>query len=238
MTVAPARRVVLVLLLLAAASCADTRSPAASSPVQRLHADYAFPVDTLEDWVTYGDAFVTFTIVKIEAIPLSDDDEGRSEGVLSSSQLTAQIEDSLWTRPGAEPMPPSVAFTWLTSVRSGGQDRPAVDNNGQMLEVGRRYVGLFARVDSEHWQPVTGETMARIEADDRVAVPDHAPPTTAQALIDGRAVSEVGELLSSTPQHAGFAADEDLTPLERYCRVAEAGGPKGVLGLDACGAAA
>lgn len=209
-------------------------STAVPGTVLRVHADYAFPVDNLEAWVTYGDAFVTFTLTKAEPVPLSEEDDERSEGVLISSRLTAQVEEIHWTRPGAGPIPSVVEFTWMTAVRSGGQDRPAVTNDGQVLEVGNRYVGLFSEVDSDRWQPLASEAMAGIGADGLVVVPDHASASSGQAAIDGKSGREVGELLSSTPQYAGFSADEDLTPLERYCRVAEAGGPRGVLGLDGC----
>jgi hypothetical protein len=216
----------------------DSTSSTDAPKVQHLHADYAFPVDTLEDWVTYGDAFVTFTIIKVEPIPLSKEDAELTEGVLVSSHLTAQIEEIHWTRPGASPIPSAITFTWLTSVRRDGQDRPAVTNYGQVLEAANRYVGVFSRMDSDQWQPVAAETMAGFGANGLVVVPRQALPSSGQAAIDGKSASEVGELLSRTPQYAGFSADEDLTPLERYCRVVEAGGPKGVLGLDACQVAA
>jgi hypothetical protein len=214
-------------------------SDSAQAPkVQNVHADYAISVDTLEDLVTYGDAFVTFAVDKIEPIPLSKEDAERSEGVLISSKLTVQIEEIHWARPGAKSIPSSVAFPWLTSVRTDGRDLPAVTNDGQILEAGERYVGLFFREDSDQegdqWQPLASETMAAIGANGEIAFPNYAPPSLIQASIDGKSADEVGGLLSRTPQHAGFDAGEDLTLLERYCRVVEAGGPKGVLGLDAC----
>lgn len=216
----------------------ESSSSSDSLKLQNVQADYAFPVDTLEDWATYGDAFVTFSITKAEAIPPSKEEAERTEGVLISSRLTAQVEEIHWTRPGAGPIPSAMTFTWLTSVRRAGQDRPAVTNYGQVLEVGNRYVGLFARMKSDQWEPVASETMAGIGASGLVVLPGQAPSSSSQAAIDGKSAGDVGELLSRTPQYAGFSADEDLTPLERYCRVAEAGGPKGVLGLDACQVAA
>lgn len=206
--------------------------------VKNIHADYAFPVDTLQDWVTYGDVFVTFTVTKAEPVPLSKEDAERSEGVLTESYLTAEIEEIHWTHPGASSIPPAVTFTWLAGVRTAGRDIPAVTNSGQVLEVGNRYVGLFYRMDSDRWRPLASETLAGVGPDGLVVVPNRAPSSSSQASIDGKSASEVGELLSTTPQYADFSADEDLTPLERYCRVAEAGGPKGVLGLDPCEVAA
>jgi len=210
-----------------------------SSPgVQNVHADYAISVDTLEDLVTYGDTFVTFAVDKIEPIPLSKEDAERSEGVLISSQLTVQVEEIHWTRPGAESIPLSISFPWLTSVRTDGRDLPAVTNDGQILEAGERYVGLFFREDSDQedtrWSPLASETMAAIGANGEIVFPSYAPPSLIQASMDGKSADEVGELLSRTPQHAGFNAGENLTLLERYCRVVEAGGPQGALGLDAC----
>lgn len=231
--------VLMALLVPLLPSCASSTATTTANPgVKSLHADYAFPVDTLEDWVTYGDVFVTFTVTKVEPVPLSTGDAERSEGVLISSYLTAEIEGIHWTRRGAGTIPSSVTFTWLMSVRIAGQDHPAVTNHGQVLEAGNRYVGLFFRMDSDRWQPLASEAMASIGADGLVVVPDDGPPSSGQAAIGGKSTDEVGELLSTTPAYADFSADEGLTPLERYCRVAEAGGPKGVLGLDPCQVAA
>lgn len=230
---------VLMFVALLLPSCGEsTATTTDTTDVKNLHADYVFPVDTLEDWATYGDVFVTFTVTNAEPVPLSKEDAERSEGVVISSDLTAEIEDLHWTRPGADSIPSTVTFTWLTSVRIAGEDHPAVSNYGQVLEVGNRYVGLFSRVDSDRWQPLASETMAGIGADGLVVVPVEGPPSPAKAAIDGKSADEVGELLSGTPPYADFSADEGLTPLERYCRVAEAGGPKGVLGLDPCQVAA
>ena len=216
----------------------DSTSPTDAPNVKNIYADYAFDVDTLEAWVTYGDVFVTFTVTKAEPVPLSKEDAERSEGVLTESYLTAEIEEIHWTRPGAGSIPSTVTFKWLAAVRIAGRDIPAVTNSGQVLEAGNRYVGLFYRMDSDRWQPLASETLAGVGADGLVVVPDQAPSSLSLASIDGKSASEVGELLSMTPQYADFSADEDLTPLERYCRVAEAGGPKGVLGLDPCEVAA
>ena len=67
----------------------DSTSPTDDPNVKNIYADYAFDVDTLEAWVTYGDVFVTFTVTKVEPVPLSKDDAERSEGVLTESYLTA-----------------------------------------------------------------------------------------------------------------------------------------------------
>ena len=221
------------LLLVALTSCArddvaqitaGTSSVLPEPALHSIHADYAFPVESPTDWVTFGDIFASFTVVDIERQPVSKEEEGRSEGVLINKKVTVQLDTPpLWIRQGAAAPPKTFSFHALGWVLRDGREQPVVENNSLLLVEGEVYTGVFARWDVGGWGPISPATFGRLTAEGRVSL-------ASRPSIDGKRPEEIAAELARTAPHVGAIDAENLDVVGRAKSVAAAGGPTGPAG--------
>lgn len=57
------------------------------------------PGDTTQDWVTYGDVLVEFTVTEEQRIPATPAEVERGEGTIARQVTAQQACAPLWTRP-------------------------------------------------------------------------------------------------------------------------------------------
>src|SRR3712207_6727964 len=120
----------------------------------------AFPSDTVEDWVTYGDYLVELTAASERILPPDEDEVAAGEG-LFRRQFTFTVDRVLWRRPGVKREPPTkhqaVSGGW--QFKKGNLDSRKRIKDPDQVEVGRRYVGIRSeerRVGKEcrsRWSP-------------------------------------------------------------------------------------
>lgn len=191
------RRVAALLVLLLACGCARSGPQADGRSCRDALGDTAFPVESVQDWVTYGDHLVT-----ARARPSPED--GWVELVPTST---------LWSRPGA-PGPPAPV-----RARSDASGPEGVD-----LEEGHTYLSLLTEWRPTG-EPAEWVWMDVLPFDDGVVGegPAQCWPAgsrPAREQLWGRDAAGVRGLLASTPPDPLAAPYADLDPGERYQRVA------------------
>lgn len=125
-----------------AAPAADDQS--APEPETLLaHGSDHLPSVTATDWVTYADHVVVVEAVSEEAIPPSEEELERGEGMIGRT-VTLAIEDVLWSREGApQAAPETWEFSALGWVFTDGDTDDPVElalHDFPRVEVGHQYV--------------------------------------------------------------------------------------------------
>ncbi len=216
--------------VLLAAGCA-----AGDVPIRHIDGASALPTETLQDWVTYGDAFVSVTVKSEEELPLDEVEKERGEG-MTPRRLTTDVDrKGSWQRAGRKgpEVPADLEITQGGWIYHGGKKVARWAANGEVWpEVGEHFAVLLSYTDL--MVAVDRETR-KINRDDRspgaqwaVAelIPldgDQAAPTLEQRAdesalgdIAGKTVPEITALLDATSPDPAAEKYMDLDPFVRY----------------------
>jgi hypothetical protein len=94
----------------------------------------AFPADTAQDWVTYGDFFVELEPVSEETLPPDENERFAGEG-LFRRQFTLTVEKVWWRRSGVRDRPPT-SQKWVSGgwqFRNGNLEGRTPAEAGELL---------------------------------------------------------------------------------------------------------
>lgn len=209
------RGVWLVVAVMLLCGCSGPGAPADGGST-------AFPADTAQDWVTYGDYLVELTAVREQTLPPDDNELMEGEGVYRR-QFTLPVEQVWWTRPGVKHRPPTEQ-TWVSGgwqFRDGNLQRRKRIPAPNQLEVGRHYLALCthdargqAETGEEWWcfnaVPVVDGKLRRIDE-----VRDYGKGPIFHQLR-GLTPAEAGALLQRTPPDPSVVPYLDRDAPERY----------------------
>lgn len=188
----------------------------------RIHVDYALTTGALTDWVSFGDAFGTFTLAGAEESPNPD-----AEPVFIGVNLHIVIDEILWLRRDGVAPPPEFSSETIGWMIKDGQRYPVLAGDSPEWEPGAKYVGVFALYE-QGWALLADDTAALVGDDGlikvpgSVVVPDSAGSQTVLvgpglAFAAGKSPAEVAaELDRIPPSYPSDAAD--LEPIARFER--------------------
>lgn len=132
--------VLAALLLLCGCGSVDTAADGGSE---------AFPADTAQDWVTYGDYLVELRAVSEETLQPDENELFEGEGMFRR-QFTLTVEKVWWSRPGVKHPAPTrhkeVSGGW--EFKNGNLNRRHRVKDPNQLQVGQDYLVIFTH-DSE-----------------------------------------------------------------------------------------
>lgn len=104
----------------------------------------AFPADTVQDWVTYGDYLVEVVAVSEQTLSPDENELFEGEGMFRR-EFTLEVATVLWTRHGVRHRAPTtetmVSGGW--QFRNGNLDRRKRVDASHQLVVGRHYVAVL-----------------------------------------------------------------------------------------------
>ncbi len=206
---------VLILLLCA---CGPHTAPGDGSS--------AYPADTAQDWVTYGDYLIELTAVTETTLGPDENELYEGEG-LFRRVFTLKVARVLWSRPGVA-QPPPTTLDWTSGgsqFKNGNLNRRTRIKEANQLQTGHRYVGFCTHAGRhsdgrDPWRctriPVVNDQLAR-----PTPVRDWGSEPIFDAL-DGKTPTEAGELLSHTPPDPQANPFMDKDAIDRYQAVAGA----------------
>ena len=185
-----------------------------------IEAKHSIPVTELADWVSYGDAVVVVSITSERDQPMSAEQEKTGEGALDR-RVTMEVEDVVWTRPGAD-RPPEVMEVLATGwLLHDGERKPYTLDNLPRLTVGHEYLMPLADFDEAGW-----DTMSmHLELDgNKLLTVDGTEARPYQSDLGGLTVRESTERITSTEPDpvATEAAAKGADPVERFAAVQSA----------------
>jgi hypothetical protein len=94
----------------------------------------AFPADTLQDWVTYGDYLIELTATSEKTLDPEPDELREGEG-LFRREFSLSVDGVAWARPDAK-HPPPTTLTWTSGgwqFKNGNLDRRTrIDDPNQL----------------------------------------------------------------------------------------------------------
>jgi hypothetical protein len=165
MTKRPLAALIVILLLGTMAACASKNQDIVAA------ADSAIPMDTLQDWVTYGDYLVEFVVVSEERIPPPKEELDRGEGTIGR-RITIELSKPFWSRPtlrdGLKAPSTIVTGGGFWAFHGKTEQRVRIDDH-DWLAVNSRYLAILSYIDEEyavnpqkspssaspHWGPLT-----------------------------------------------------------------------------------
>ena len=189
--------------------------------------DYAFPGETLEDWVSYGDQLSVVSV--LDSTGPETPRDYKDQGGLIGRTITIRVDRTLWRRAGAHALRGRTriqAWGWMMESDQvpDSPRRPIVVEGAPRMEAGRRYLAVLVRSHGE-WSPLTDGAVMTV--DDSGVVTSAVPagdPVPGAAALRGRTVAGAGAVLARTAPDPVAARHFDLPPPARYRAVARAHG--------------
>lgn len=148
----------LVAAIVLGTTACGTDEPSQTSPapvpanVRTVTAEalHVFPVYSLQDWVTYGDHLVEFTVTAERRLPTDPAQVDRGEGVVDRQVTLGFVDEPAWTRPTLKEAPSPPREFQLTNGGwsfHGDEEVPFMLAGQVWLAVGHRYIGLLTWTD-------------------------------------------------------------------------------------------
>ena len=166
-----------------------------------VHADRAWPAETLRDWVSFGDQLSVIEVVA-ESAPARWPEYKNSGGLLGR-RVTVRIERTLWRRPNSAPPPGRVirfaSWGWMmgSDQHPFSSRRRVVGEHEPRLEVGGRYLAVLAK-DEREWFAI-GEATMTLAADDTITSQVVAgSPAAGAAALRGKSIEQAAQTLAAT----------------------------------------
>lgn len=222
-----ARSILVLAVLIALAGCSLTHPAQPQQPISESGATIV-PLETKQDWVTYGDVLMAFRVTSEKEIPPSKEEVDRGEGTITRQVTAQQSEgDVLWTRPSRSSDQPLPVSTWTIAdggwIFHGNDRQPLTVAGREPLTVGGEYIAIrtFARIggdDTREWfsmqyLPVQD---ARIHfSDTSVLIPD-------LKSVQDLSVTDFIAMLNKVPPDPRAVPYMSLDPVDRYHRVVDA----------------
>jgi hypothetical protein len=212
-----------IALLCATAALATVAGAAGAGPDQPENCgprgDYAFPQETLRDWVSFFDQLsVVRAVDERRAGPLRDPDGAGYVG----RHVTVRVERTLWRRAGAERAPRRfelVDFGWWQE--RDGSLRPVAACGETRLAVGRRYLAIVGR-HRTRWFPATTGRL-RLRGSLVAGGVDEGRPSEAHDALTGMRVRAAAAIVSVAQPYRAAAAHPDWGPVARFRAAARDG---------------
>lgn len=230
----PSFGVLLAASCLLFASCAGETTPVTVAGNEQK----ALPVETLEDWVTYGDRLVVVEATSESASPISEEERNRGEGY-SARQVTMQILSTHWSSSETERTRSLTTPQKVTTANGGslvnGKTRKPVRFDGETYaRVGQQYLALVTysaialtvdpetRAVSSFEEPSwTVGALLPLENGRVAPVEDTANgESPARAKLTTLTPEASGDLLDDTDPDLAAAKYAYLDPVARYQNVA------------------
>lgn len=180
------------------------------------------PSDTLEDWVSYGDALAVIVIAAEREDPRDAVTEKTGEGMVTRT-LTIDVEEIGWQREGTS-IPEEFTVGALGWGLKDGTLVPMKSSESPRLEVGGRYLVMLATLLGT-LTPVPGAIA--VVRDEKVVVPPEARTTAWSRQLDGATLPDAAATVARTEPDALAAQHFDLEPEDRYQAVLAARRPGG-----------
>lgn len=177
--------------------------------------DFAFPTDTLTDWLSYADQVSVVSVVSEKEIPAAPEVLKRGRGEIQRV-VALHIDESIWQGGGFIPRGGDLQLSAGGWWQKGSSRVPVSGVCTPRLEVGGRYVMPLAG-HRHGWGPLTsGSVLAAGE--DAIATADvkasgHNP--VARSLA-GKTVAEIKMILAETPLDPIAEKYRDLPVEERW----------------------
>lgn len=213
-------------LLLCACSPAAPEAPGTPSvrprgePVSSASRDLAFPADTLEDWVSYGDRVVAVEVVAEAHRPTEPGPDPQSP---RWRDVTWRNRGELWANPARpdEPAPRESTASggvWTSDRADAGVEAAGGD---PVLYVGHTYAAVLTLTRVGDAGPREWITLAMLPFDDGVVGDgeEYLGWEGQEATLDavwGRTGPELAAILSSTPVDPDVVPYADRDASERW----------------------
>lgn len=134
--------------MLAVAGCASAQGPAPAEGPQSAEAviigdgSLAFPTQTIEDWVTYGDFVALVTVTG--SSPIAGEKEMGTDARVINRELTVKVDTAIWRNPAAPDtqLPDSIsrpALGWTQDGANGPLTKLAFEGS-PWFEIGGQYL--------------------------------------------------------------------------------------------------
>lgn len=223
----------LVVVALATSACAGSDPDGQAGGAVVAQAELALPVETLEDWRTYGMRLATVTVVAEQrgnATPIVDE---LGEGPIGRT-VTLDIDDPLWTDTtswGRDlPTPSTLTIETEGWVVGESGERPMSTAGFARLEVGHEYLVMLSQAPENQATGSDAHTWALMAqlgiVDGRVVSPGHSRLAD---TLEGKTPNEVADLLDAeTVERRDGNAYEELPPYERAIAIATGHVPSGI----------
>lgn len=173
----------------------------------------AFPTETLQDLVTYGDALVVLRVDHVRDL----DAEALEDGHLTQPRtVDATVVETLWARPGAPTAPAQVHLLAYGYVIRDGRREPVRGRDLPWWTVGHTYVGVIARM-GERWVDLNGNMF---EVVDGMVDPTSVTPASWVAQAGRFSPDDYAAMLAATPPDPrSVGLDPTLDPGIRAQRI-------------------
>jgi hypothetical protein len=181
--------------------------------------DYAYPQETLRDWVSFFDQLsVVRAVDERRAGPLKDPDGAGYVG----RHVTVEVERTLWRRDGAAQAPRRFEFVdigwWQERDGSLRVSKPCGETR---MAVGRRYLAIVGRHRGRWFPGLTGRL--RLRGPRVVGGVDEGHPAEAHAALTGMRVRAAADLVAAAQPYRAAVAHADWGPVARFRAAARDG---------------
>jgi hypothetical protein len=177
------------------------------------------PFETLDDWVSYGDAALLVTVASEAEIPATPEELARGEGLVGR-RLTVKVDDVIWRHPSSPSPPTAFAFDGYPWELRDGKKLPTAEPGTGWLEVGHQYIVMATRYNPEGWGPINPAAILNV-SEGRVPSAPQFPAPYAMSLA-GKSSSEVARALERATPNPVAEANHALDPDARWRAVSAA----------------
>lgn len=197
------------------AATRDAESTRAVRTVPTPAASTRWPVETLEDWLTFADQVSTMSVVAERQLPIDERTKRIGEGPVGR-EVTAVIRSTLWAFDDDRVVRGTIRFRTWGWVLHDGELLPVVPEGEERLEVGDEVVAPLMRTPEGEFAPIAPQTVLQL-VDGRIASAEGQAARNLPALRDlhGHGVEELGTLLRRVE------VDPRLRRLDPQARAAE-----------------
>jgi hypothetical protein len=205
--------IVCVVVVLAAALAAIALAPSSTSSRcgdAGPSGDYAFPQETLRDWVSYFEQLsVVRAVGERRAGSLHD-----SSGVVGR-YVSVEVERTPWRRPGGNRAPDRFETNdWGWGREDDGSLRPLTPCGETRMVVGRRYLAIVGRYRGEWFPATTGRL--RLDGSRAVGGVDGGRPSEAHEALAGMTVPQAARRVAGTRAYRAAVERADRAPVARW----------------------
>jgi hypothetical protein len=176
-----------------------------------------FPAGSLEDWKSYADHVVIFSVQSERALPRRDDDVAAGEG-RQGRQVDLHIEEVIWSAERAPRLPADLAMLTTGWVYRDGKRLEMRYRDAPRLKVGQRYLSPMTRLElgpTPEWGPLSLGSQLGIEGS--VIAEDDAigSPGAVREQFAGRSLNVLVDAFKLQEPDPVAMRFKDLRPVER-----------------------
>ena len=180
----------------------------------------------MQDWTSYADHVVLYTVDSEEQLPVGAESAAVGEGLIGR-RVSLRVDRVLWSASRAPELPSRLKMRTWGWVLKDGKRQGKFMPGPERVEVGRRYLApmvFYDRTAPGEWGHRHGNFVLDVEGD-RVA--DASGDDEGRALrekFEGRPVEDVATEVRRQPPHPLARKYQHLRPVRRIRAVIRAGG--------------